>query len=373
MGDLMQILVEKGIPFGKEVFSTIGRVILYDGLKSGDINASDARVLVTRSNVRVDSALLDRLPALRAILSPTIGLDHVDQAAITAYQDAHSRILPVINAPGSTASGVGDYVLASVIVMQDVLYTLPHECTIGIWGYGNCGRAAAARLRATGCEVVAYDPPLQHRSQGEFISAGLDDLLSTDGISIHLPLTSEKESSWPTRGIVDGRVLDAMRGKVVINSGRGDVVDQDAALFHAKNRLVSMVLDVYRSEPRIDPGLVKYAIISTPHIAGSIRQGKLRALEQVYKKLCNLLKIQGFFNFRLTRERIRSPYCVTSLPLTRAGREMVIKAVDLTILSRRFKDSQAKSTDPGTEFVKLRKSAMRDEITWPQNLKTDSY
>jgi len=360
----MRILVEKGIPFGKEVFESLGRADLYEGRESGNIYAPDTEILVTRSNVRVDWNLLKRLPNLMAILSPTIGLDHVDRSAITRFQDLHSRPLPVINAPGSTAGGVGDYVLAAVLFIRDVLHTLPKNCSVGIWGYGNCGKAAAMRLRATGCRVVAYDPPLQER--GGFKSASLDDLLATDCLSIHLPLTTKAESKWPTQGIVDSRVLDAIKGKVLINASRGAVIDEDAMIRNIRAGMVKSVLDVYMNEPMINPDLVGYSVISTPHIAGSIRQGKLSALEHVYVALCNSLKIKGNFNFRLSKEKIRSPFHVTSIPLTLAGRNMVMKAVDLPVLSRKMKDIfKDEDADREFEFVKLRKQSMRDEITWP--------
>jgi len=83
----MLILVERGVPFGKEVFRTIGRVRTYDGTSAGRVlPGSSAEVLVVRSNVTVDIDLLNGLPELRVILSPTIGLDHVDMVDFREYQ-----------------------------------------------------------------------------------------------------------------------------------------------------------------------------------------------------------------------------------------------------------------------------------------------
>lgn len=369
----MQIMVERNIPFGKEVFQTLGRVILYDGNDLQGLSAPETEVLVTRSNVRVDRKILSRLPELIAILSPTIGVDHVDFAAIRAYEKAHFRPLPVINAPGSTAGGVGDYVLASVMQMQD-RGRLSQGCTVGIWGYGNCGRAVAARLRTINCDIVAYDPPLQQRSKGHFRSATPDGLLSTDCITVHLPLTTKQESPWPTQGIISSRILGALKNKVLINTSRGDVLDEGAAVAFAKKNNIGLVLDVYKSEPAVDPDLVRHTVISTPHVAGSIRQGKVRALKQVYDRLCSIIKVRGNYNFQLAMERIRSPFQVSALPLITTDRKMVMDVVKLEQLSGKLKAIfSSKNRQNDLDFVNLRKRSMRDEIIWPAKMKDNKF
>ncbi len=363
----MKILVEKGIPFGADVFQTLGSVILYDGRTAQRLEAPDAECLVTRSNVRVDRELLSNLPALKAVLSPTIGLDHVDSQAVMDFQRKHGRILPVINAPGSTANGVGDYVLAAVLELQKQ-GILGRECSVGIWGYGNCGHAAADRLRAIGCRVVAYDPPLEHAHKGGFHSAGLDDLLSADCVSLHLPLTMASESRWPTYRIVNKRILDALRGKVLINTSRGAIIDETQAVTYAKQGVLNLVLDVFMAEPTVSIRTVEAAVFATPHVAGSIRQGKLRALEHVYNAWCDLMGMHGKYNFRLAYERLRSPFLIKSLPLTTAGREVVVKAVDIAYLSNRFKQSYKSARSEHTRgfaFITTRRMSMRDEVVWP--------
>jgi len=283
------------------------------------------------------------------------------------YQLQTGRIIPLINAPGTTAGGVGDYVLAAVIELQDA-GVLSSKCTVGIWGYGNCGQATAQRLKAIGCEVIAYDPPLEHESGGRFRSASLDELLSADCITLHLPLTNPGESYWPTRGIVDRKVLNALRGKVLINTSRGGVLDETAAVDMARRELLTLVLDVYKGEPMVNPVTVETAFLATPHIAGSIRQGKLRALRHVYTSLCRVLETKPKYDFDTAMDQLKSPFEIQKVPLDKDGRNFVKTSVGLRALSRRFQSEyQAGEFSPlmAATFTRLRKVSMRDELLWP--------
>ena len=362
----LKIGVERNIHFGSQVFSTIGEVYLFDGSdpKAPWRLPRDLDLLVVRSNVRVDEDFLRPFTNLKAILSPTIGLDHIDSKALVTLQKRLSRRIPVINAPGSTASGVGDYVAGAVLYLLDE-GIVPSECTVGIWGYGNCGKAAARRLQALGCRTRAFDPPLEDFTEGRWQSVDLSELLQSDIITLHVPLTFRNESPWPTYRMIDRRILEVLKGKVLINTSRGGVIDERELERSLLRRELVAVIDVYEHEPTPSRILVKEAFVATPHIAGSIRQGKLRAVQYVYEKACNLLGLQPIFNFRLASERLRSPYRIRSVPLTRAAKDVLRRAIDLPELSRHFRSNYLASEEPGITFQFLRLRGMRDEILWP--------
>src|SRR6185503_6017170 len=88
---------------------------------------------------------------------------------------------------------------------------------------------------------------------------------SADWLILTLPLTRE------TRGLVDARVLSACRGAVLINAGRGAVVDE-AAIPEALNNgwLRGAALDVFAVEPLpVDSPLWSDPrVIISPHISG---------------------------------------------------------------------------------------------------------
>jgi phosphoglycerate dehydrogenase-like enzyme len=120
--------------------------------------------------------------------------------------------------------------------------------TVGIFGVGVIAAALAPKCKAFGMHVVGISGTpravpgfdrMVHRDRLSRIVAALDYFV------LLTPLTSE------TRGIVDARVIDAMKpGSYLVNLARGGVVDEDAllkALRHEK--IAGAALDVFQTEP----------------------------------------------------------------------------------------------------------------------------
>ncbi|WP_117237507.1 2-hydroxyacid dehydrogenase [Thermus sediminis] len=130
-------------------------------------------------------------------------------------------------------------------------------------GYGAIGRAVEARLRPFGVEVL---PVAKHPKPGVYTREDLPHLLPrADALVLLLPLTPE------TRGIVDRDFLGAMKpGALLVNAGRGGLVDTGALLEALKAGRIRAALDVTDPEPLPGdhplwraPGL-----LLTPHVAG---------------------------------------------------------------------------------------------------------
>src|SRR5439155_19093139 len=94
--------------------------------------------------------------------------------------------------------------------------------TIGIVGYGNVGRALAARATSLGMRVLVWNrtPVKDADAVGVSVVASLEDLLpEVDCLSLHLLLTPQ------TRGVIDMTKLRMLnRGAVLINTARGGLV-----------------------------------------------------------------------------------------------------------------------------------------------------
>ena len=116
--------------------------------------------------------------------------------------------------------------------------------TLGLVGYGRIGRRVAEKARAFGLEVVAYDPYASTADGVELLE--LDELLRrADILSLHVPLTPE------TRHMIGARELALLApGSLVINIGRGGLVDEDAlvAALHS-GHIAGAALDVTEIEP----------------------------------------------------------------------------------------------------------------------------
>ncbi|MEZ5100725.1 MAG: NAD(P)-dependent oxidoreductase [Thermoleophilia bacterium] len=140
--------------------------------------------------------------------------------------------------------------------------------TVGLVGFGRIARETAARLAPFGVELLAHDPAGDPGEAGRLgvRLCSLDALLAaSSAISIHVPLTPA------TRGLIDARALDLMpRGAVVVNVGRGGVVDEDALLDALeRGRVGAAALDVLAAEPPAPdhPLLAHERVIVTPHMA----------------------------------------------------------------------------------------------------------
>jgi phosphoglycerate dehydrogenase-like enzyme len=133
--------------------------------------------------------------------------------------------------------------------------------TVGLIGYGDIARRFGSMVEAMGARVLHY-----RRDAGAPGWRPLDDLLVTaDVVSVHLPLTAE------TTGLLDaGRVARMKPGAILLNTGRGGIVDEAAlADALAAGRLAGAGLDVFATEP-VDvasPLLGLDNVVVTPHVA----------------------------------------------------------------------------------------------------------
>jgi phosphoglycerate dehydrogenase-like enzyme len=142
--------------------------------------------------------------------------------------------------------------------------------TLGLIGFGSVGRAIAARAAALGMDVVAVrrrpasDPAPAREQWGP---DRLDELLGrSDWLVLAAPLTPE------TRGLVGRRELGRMpRHAVLVNLGRGPLVDQDALTEALERRAIAgAALDVFHEEPLPSSSRLWSLpnVVVTPHLSG---------------------------------------------------------------------------------------------------------
>jgi len=144
--------------------------------------------------------------------------------------------------------------------------------TLGVVGFGRIGRRTAALAAAFGMRVLAYDPvsePPAGLPSVEYC-AGLGDLAArSDVITLHLPLNAQ------TRHLVDDAFLAQVRpGAVLVNCGRGGLVDTDAVWRALTDgRLSGVGLDVFDPEPPGRHPLYGHPdVVLTPHLMGLSRR-----------------------------------------------------------------------------------------------------
>jgi phosphoglycerate dehydrogenase-like enzyme len=229
-------------------------------------------------------AALRKAPGLRWIHARSAGLDHVLVPEVVA----HPAVLT--NGRGAFSPALAEFVLAALLFFAKDLRRLVAQQAAGVWepfdterlegrtvgivGYGDIGRAAAARLRPLGVAILALRRRPQLSAEDALASEtlspdGLLDLMArADDVVVTAPLTPQ------TRGLVGREAIAAMKTTaVLINVGRGPVVDE-AALVEAleQGRIRGAALDVFETEPlRPESPLWRLPnVLLSPHCADHV-------------------------------------------------------------------------------------------------------
>jgi D-3-phosphoglycerate dehydrogenase / 2-oxoglutarate reductase len=248
-----------------------------------DADLAVAQGAIVRADAVVDKAFLDRAPQMRVLARTGVGTDLVDLDTATA------RGIAVVVTPGSGTGAVAEGVIAHAMALVKRLghyTTLIREgrwaqrtaggppgdldgATIGIIGFGRIGRRVGELAAAFGMRVLAYDPFAP--PPAEVACSDLDELVAaSDVLTLHVPLTAENHH------MVNGEFLGrAKPGAVLINCGRGGLLDLDAALAALESGQLSGVgLDVFEPEPPAHHQIFDHPSVTlTPHLMGLTRRG----------------------------------------------------------------------------------------------------
>ena len=247
---------------------------------------ADADALVVRSATKVTAPLIAAAPRLRVIARAGTGVDNVDVAAASA------RGIVVMNAPGANSISVAELAVGLILALARHLPAadaamkqgkwekkkfLGEEIrnkTLGLAGLGRIGQEVARRAAAFGMRIIAHDPFISEQVAAdlgvELVS--LDDLFTrADYLSLHMPSTEK------TRHLVSAdRLAGARKGIRIINTARGDLIDENALADAIESgQVAGAALDVFQTEPPLDPRLQMLPqVVATPHIAASTREGQ---------------------------------------------------------------------------------------------------
>ena len=140
---------------------------------------------------------------------------------------------------------------------------------LGILGMGRIGRAVAKRAKAFGMEIHYHNRSKlnQDLEAKATYHDNIQSLFSTsDILSINCPATKE------TKKIINKETLKFFsKEAVIVNSARGDMIDDDAMVEALKDkRIFALGLDVYNGEPNIHPGYLEHSnVFILPHLGSA--------------------------------------------------------------------------------------------------------
>ena len=249
-------------------------------------DVADAEAIVVRSTTKVTAPLIQAATKLRVVARAGTGVDNVDVPAASA------RGIVVMNAPGANSISVAELAVALMLALarhvpaadaamkqgkwekKKFLGEEVREKTLGLAGLGRIGQEVARRAASFDMRIIAHDPFISEDVAGdlgvELVS--LDDLFArSDFLSLHMPSTPT------TKNIVNAeRLAKAKKGIRIINTARGDLIDESALADAIESGHVGgAALDVFQKEPTVDHRLQTLPqVVATPHIAASTREGQ---------------------------------------------------------------------------------------------------
>lgn len=272
----------------------------------------DKDALVSLSTDTIDRSVLDAAPALKVVATVAAGYDNIDVA------HARSRGIIVTNTPDVLTDSVADFTWGLILAitrrlaegerllrrggwkgwaLDFMLGTELRGKQLGLVGCGRIGRAVAARAQAFGMRVAYTGRDGGGSGDGGSTRDGgggagiermsLDRLLVTsDVISLHVPLTSE------TRHLIDKRALARMkRSAFLVNTARGPVVDEEALAWALQQHLIAgAALDVYEHEPAVHPDLLPLEnVLLVPHLASGTTETRSTMAELAVDNVIEVL------------------------------------------------------------------------------------
>jgi len=232
---------------------------------------------------KVDTAFLNSLPNIKVIAKYGVGLDNIDLNA------CKEKGIQIGWTPGLNKISVAEITIGFMLALFRNLYITSNQLkyekiwnknggeqlsgkTVGIIGLGNIGQKVVQLLKPFNCNILANDiVDVTEFANNNFVTLVDKETIykECDLISIHTPLTNK------TNGLINDGVFSTMKkSSLLINTARGEIINEDALLMALLNNKISgAALDVYSEEPPQNSQLLSQPnLICTPHIGGNAEE-----------------------------------------------------------------------------------------------------
>jgi D-3-phosphoglycerate dehydrogenase len=242
---------------------------------------------------------LEKAGALKVISRCGIGTDNVDLGAAKALD------IDVLNTPDAPTDSVAELTLALILgalrriaeadrgiragVWRPLMGGLLRNRVLGIVGYGRVGRRVATLAHAFGARILAFD--VREFEPGPRVErTGFDALLgASDIVTLHMPSAPLKEPV-----ITAERLALMKRGAILVNTSRGDLVDEDAlAQALSVGTLAAAALDTFANEPYSGPLAKLEQVTLTAHMGSYAEEARATMEEEAARNLLEALAARG--------------------------------------------------------------------------------
>lgn len=262
----------------------------------------DYDVIIVRSRTKITKDIINSASRTKLIARVGVGLDNIDTL------EAEKKNIEVINAGEASVNAVSELVLGLMLslsrnipnannatkqgkwIKKDLMGVELKGKYLGIIGLGKIGRNVARLARGLRMNLIGYDVvPIDKTFVQEvsLITTDIKTLIeSSDYITCHVPFTEQ------TKHLINKEMLSIMKnGSYLINTSRGEVIDEQALIECLKNKKIGgAALDVYETEPPTNKELLELDnLICTPHIGAQTKEGQELASAVIAEKIIQRL------------------------------------------------------------------------------------
>lgn len=311
----------------------------YDQVKDADVIT-----VFVHTETRMDEHTLGKFPNLKLLCTRSSGYDHIDMDYCT------SRGIVVCRVPRYGEATVAEFAAGLLLNVTRKIYHARNDMrngnvrmndylgfdlcgkTIGIIGFGAIGKHMGKIAQGFGMKVVAYDlyQDTEYAKKNNIEYATLNELFAkSDVISLHAPSTKENYH------LINEESFAKMKdGVVIINTGRGDLIDSEA-LYKAiaSGKVYGAGLDVLENEDFIihDDIILKDKAVTMDYAINTIANNKLihhrdvivtphaafNSIDAVHRILDTTLEnIRGFMSGVINNCIIKEPIHINYVDVT---------------------------------------------------------
>lgn len=272
---------------------------------------------------KISDEMISGAPHLKIIANYAVGFNNIDVA------EATERGIAVTNTPDVLTETTADLTFGLLIAVarriveadhflregrfvgwapELMLGADVHGKVLGLVGFGRIGKAVAIRARGFGMRILYHDArrlPSSVEKENDVQYRLFTDLLSeADFVSIHAPLNEQ------THHLFSSDEFNLMKNtSYLINAARGPIIDEQALVKAIEGgQIAGAALDVYESEPRVEPALLNMPnVVIVPHIGSASTEARtkmaLMVADNIIAVLVKKMRAPNIVNPQIYRNR----------------------------------------------------------------------
>jgi glyoxylate reductase len=266
--------------------------------------------LISLLTEKIDREVIDQMQNCKIIANYAVGYNNID------IDYAKKKNIIVTNTPDVLTESTADLTMALVLNCarrlsegERLLRTKKFkgwkpklllgmelkDKTFGILGAGRIGSAVAKRAKSFGTNIIYADSSRNQKLEKETKAKKVELrylLKNADILSVHLPLNDQTYHF-----LNQERLNQLKRNSILINTTRGEIVDEKALIRLLKNKeLMAVGLDVFENEPKVNPELLKFPnVLVLPHLGSATNEARNGMAELAVKNVINVLNRKPAF------------------------------------------------------------------------------